>query len=95
MSFYGVYGPYGYGVMGSWGKVCDVAKYLGGMKCKKFATLAEAKEWARESFQDNVCIAGEHPRHGRLYLTDEYDVNTVQFAKNLKLRKAVIYHGVD
>ena len=95
MIFYAVYGPNGYGVVGSWSKVCSVEKYLGGRNCKKFATLAEAKKWARVSFQENVCIDGEHPRHGRLYFKDEYDVNTVLFAKNLKLRKAVIHHGGD
>ena len=92
MTFYGVYGPNGYGVRGSWTKVCDAEKYLGSRNCKKFATLAEAKEWARDSFQQNVCVNGEHPRHGKLYFPNECDLNQLLFAKNLKLRKAVIHH---
>lgn len=93
--FYAVYGRNGYGVMGNWQKVCDVAQYLGGMNCKKFALFSEAQKWARESFQNNICVNGEHPRRGRLYFTDEYGVNKVVFAKNLCLKKAVIHHVVD
>lgn len=92
MNYYGVYGRNGYGVMGNWDRVCGVERYLGDKNCKKFALFSEAQEWARQSFQDNICVNGEHPRHGKLYFSDEYPLNHVLFAKNLKLRKAVIHH---
>lgn len=93
--FYAVYGRNGYGVMDSWEKVGDVEKYLGGKNCKKFLLFSEAQEWARESFRNNICVNGEHPRHGKLYFSNEYGVNKVVFAKNLRLKKAVILHVVD
>ena len=95
-NYYGMYGRNGYGIMSSWDRVQRSERYLGGGGiCKKFIMLSEAKKWARDSFQQNVCINGEHPRHGKLYFPDECDLNQLLFAKNLKLKKAVIHHDKD